>query len=227
MTKAKNLLSFITNLIFPHTCIGCGAFTNHNYYTGLCIDCLKDSKEFYIEQHPVLQNILKRSSFDSFNSRFIYEEHIAKMILTYKFHDRPEYAKHLAALVKPKALQIKDADKCLIVPVPVHIKRLLARKYNQASLLAKFLSFEINTDYSNKALKRCKHTPHQTGQAAKVRRQQLANAFIADEKIVKGKDIILVDDVFTTGSTVNLCAEELKRKGAKSVHVITIAYTPI
>jgi ComF family protein len=227
MSKLKNLLSFITNLIFPHTCISCGAFTNHNYYTGLCVKCLNENKEFHIQQHPVLQNILKRSSFDSFNARFVYEEQIAKTILNFKFHDRPEYAKPLAMLMKPKALEIENYQDCIIVPVPVHMKRLLTRKYNQASLLAKYLALELNIDYSNKALKRCKHTPHQTGQSSKIRKQQLANAFIADESQVKGKNIILIDDVFTTGSTVKLCAEELKKKGANKIHVLTIAYTQI
>lgn len=227
MTKVKNLLSFIINLILPHSCISCGKFTNYKYYSGLCLDCLNENEEFYLDKNPALKNIIKRSNFDSFTARFIYHDNIAKAILAFKFHDSPEYGKHFAALMRPKAIEIENYSQCIIVPVPVHTKRLLKRKYNQASILSKYLAKLLHIKYTNKALKRTKHTPHQTGQSSKVRKKQLSNAFLANEKIIKGKDIILVDDVFTTGSTVNLCAEELKNKGANKVHVITIAYTQI
>ena len=113
------------------------------------------------------------------------------------------------------------------MPVPVHTKRLLTRKYNQASILAKFLAKELNIEYSNNALKRVIHTPHQTGQGASIRKKQLKDAFIANSKLIENKDVILIDDVLTTGSTVNICAKELKEKGARSVHVLTIAYTKL
>ncbi|HAG52863.1 MAG TPA: amidophosphoribosyltransferase, partial [Alphaproteobacteria bacterium] len=155
------------------------------------------------------------------------DDNIAKAILDFKFHDKPQLAKTLGVLLTNKAKELGISENSLLVPVPVHSKRLLTRKYNQASLLAKYLAKEIDLKYSNNALKRVKHTPHQTGQSAKVRKKQLAKAFNADKTLIENKDIILIDDVFTTGSTVNLCAQELKEKGAKSVKVLTIAYTAL
>lgn len=227
MSRIKKLLSFITNLLFPHTCISCGAFTNYNYNTGLCVKCLNENKEFHLQKYPALKLLIQKSYFDSLNARFVYNEQIAKSILNFKFNDTPEYGKSLSKLIKPKTNHIENIDKCIIVPVPVHTKRLLTRKYNQASILAKFLAKELHIKYSNNALKRIIHTPHQTGQGASIRKKQLKDAFIANSKFIKNKDVILIDDVFTTGSTVNICAKELKEKGARSVHVLTIAYTKL
>lgn len=223
MDNIKNLLSFITNLIFPHSCIICGDFTNYKYYTGLCLNCYKKLQTFNIKRHPELIDIIENSHFDDFNAVFLYDENLAKAILDFKFNDKPQFAQSFANLMANKL----DLNADLIIPVPVHFKRLCTRKYNQASLITKYLSRKSKIKYSNKALKRIVNTPHQTGQAAKLRKKQLENAFLANEKLVNGKDIILIDDVFTTGSTVNLCAEELKAKGAKSIKVITIAYTPL
>jgi len=223
----KNLLSFTINLIFPHSCIVCGELTGYKFYTGFCLSCYKKMRTFNINQHPNLVNLIKQSDFDDFNAQFVYDDNIAKAILDFKFHDKPQLAKTLGILLTTKAKELGFSENSLIIPVPVHSKRLLTRKYNQASLLAKYLAAEINLKYSNNALKRVKHTPHQTGQSAKIRKKQLDKAFLADSKLIKNKDIILIDDVFTTGSTVNLCAQELKEKGAKSIKVLTIAYTAL
>tara|TARA_Y100001960_G_scaffold331817_1_gene430089 strand:+ start:1354 stop:1977 length:624 start_codon:yes stop_codon:yes gene_type:complete len=207
--------------------MSCGAFTSYKYYTGICLECYKDIRPFNIKQQPSLYKIIEDAYFDDFNARFIYDDKVAKTILDFKFNDKTQNAKSLAKLVEKSLKELKPSNNTLIIPVPVHTKRLLTRKYNQASLLAKYLSRLSKITYSNNALKRVKHTPHQTGQSAKLRKKQLNNAFFANTKLIKDKDIILLDDVFTTGSTANLCAQELKEKGAKSVKVLTIAYTPL
>lgn len=227
MKNIKNLLSFTINLIFPHTCMVCGSFTNYKYYTGICLNCYKQIKTFNIKQHSSLATLIKESSIDNFNAVFLYDDLIAKAILDFKFNDKPQHSKALANLMANKLKELNPKEGALIIPVPVHTKRLLTRKYNQASLLSKYISNKSGLKYSNRALKRIKHTPHQTGQSAKLRKKQLTDAFFANTNLVKNREIILVDDVFTTGSTVNLCAKELKEKGATSVKVLTIAYTPL
>jgi ComF family protein len=228
MNSLKNLQSFIINLIFPHTCIICSDITSYKFYTGICINCYKKLETFNIKKHSNLSKLIKESYIDDFNAVFIYNEILAKTILDFKFNDKTQFAKSLAYLMSNKinkeSLNLQDT---LIIPVPIHSKRLFKRKYNQSSLLAKHISKLSKIKYSNNGLKRIKNTPHQTGQSAKVRKLQLTNAFKANESIIKNKNIILIDDVFTTGSTVNICAKELKEKGAKSVKVLTIAYTPL
>ena len=226
MLRLKKLLSFIFNLIFPRSCINCDKFLPGSYYTGFCLDCIKLTKEFNIKQHQAICNILEDKIIDDFNARFVYNDVISKIITNLKFYDQPHYAEILANLLTKQVNGFKS-ENCLLVPVPVHTKRLLKRKYNQASLLTKYISKNTDIKYSNNALKRVKHTPHQTGQSANIRKKQLKSAFLAKSTIIKDKDIILIDDVFTTGSTVKLCAQELKDKGAKSVKVVTIAYTAL
>lgn len=226
MNQLKKVAKFLINALFPNSCMVCNKLVSHNYHTGVCSNCFKNTKFFNLNSHSELHEIIKKSYFDSFDSQFIYQYIIDKAILNFKFHDMPQNGKHLAKLMTNKISNLKIND-ALLVPVPIHSKRLITRKYNQASILAKSLSKLNNIKYSNKALLRIKNTPHQTGQNAKTRNKQLQDAFLANSKIVENKNIILIDDVFTTGSTVNLCAKELKEKGAKSVHVITIAYTEL
>lgn len=227
MNFIKNALLFITNLLFPHTCLICGKFQHYKKYTGICIDCYKNLELFHIKLHPELNSFLKDSNIDSFNAPFIYSNEIAKIILNFKFHDQEEKGVILAQLLNTSLKNIENYKECIIIPVPIHKKRLKKRKYNQANILAKNLAKNNNVCFSNTLLERIKHTPHQTGVSKNKRLRQLKDSFKADSKKVKNKDIILIDDVFTTGTTANLCAKELKEKGARSVHVITLAYTAL
>jgi len=227
MQKIKNILLFITNLFFPHTCLVCNKIVSHLHYTGICLECYKKFELFNIAYHPELEIFLKSSDIDSFNSPFIYSDEIAKIILEFKFYDKEEKGVIISNLLNASLRQIENYENCLLVPVPIHKKRLLNRKYNQSSVLVKTIAKKNKLHYSNNALKRIKNTPHQTGQSKAKRVRQLKNSFLADNSIVKNRDIILIDDVFTTGSTANLCAKELKKQGAKKVHVLTIAYTPL
>ncbi|MCP4354916.1 MAG: ComF family protein [Proteobacteria bacterium] len=227
MRKIKNLINFTINLIFPNTCFTCGKLLGHMYYTGICPDCYKNLKLFNIAYHPELNSLIKSSHIDSFNAPFIYSEQISKLILEFKFHDQEERGHILAKLITPSLKQIENFETCLIIPVPIHKKRLLSRKYNQASILSKKVAKQNKLEHSNEALKRIKNTPHQTGQSKARRMKQLKNSFLANPNIIENRRIILIDDVFTTGSTANICAKELKNKGAKQVHVLTIAYTAL
>lgn len=225
MNKIKNIILFILNLIFPQICFICGRFLPHKNYTGFCVNCYKKLNLFHPELNPALKDFLNRSYIDSFNAPFIYSEEIANLILNFKFHDQEEKGFIIGKLLIPHLHKIPNYKNSLLVPVPLHKKRIQKRKFNQSTILARVLAQKESLKYSNKALKRIKNTSHQTGTSRSKRKKQLKNAFLADKNIVENKDIILIDDVFTTGSTANLCAQELKNKGAESVHVLTIAYT--
>lgn len=123
-------------------------------------------------------------------------------------------------LKQPRCLElVAEAD--LLAPVPLHPKRLRQRGFNQALLLAQafpgpFLQREL--------LVRVRHTQPQTGLNPKERRQNVKGAFaVPRPELVKGKNILLIDDVFTTGSTVRECAQVLRRAGARRVDVLTVA----
>ena len=120
---------------------------------------------------------------------------------------------------------LSDIDQPdLIVPVPLHIKRLKKRGFNQALLLARIFFPEHHHLINFSVLQRKRNTSPQTGMDGKERRRNMKNAFVVvDERSVLGKAVLLIDDVFTTGTTVNECARVLKRSGAKEVKVLTLA----
>ena len=119
---------------------------------------------------------------------------------------------------------LKNSD--LIIPVPIHFLKRLKRKYNQTEILANHLSKLSNTEYEPRILRKSKRTKSQEGLSRKQREENIKNSFSINEKFaskLKNKKIALIDDVLTTGSTVNECTRILKKSGAKSVTVITVA----
>ncbi len=134
-------------------------------------------------------------------------------------------AVNLAEMMRQAGHQLlEDAD--LLIPVPLHWTRLLKRRFNQSMLLAKRLSFITGIACSSGVLKRIKATPVQGHLNTKARKKNVSHAFLVSpdrEDEVRGKRIILVDDVFTSGSTANECAKTLLEAGAKQVDVLCVA----
>lgn len=105
----------------------------------------------------------------------------------------------------------------LVLPIPLHSRRKRERGYNQSKLLTDILEQELGLSTTTQALSRSRHTRPQIGLTADERRANVLGAFIAKPALVKGKRIMLVDDVFTTGSTLSAAAEALYMAGACSV----------
>jgi ComF family protein len=111
-----------------------------------------------------------------------------------------------------------------IVPVPLHIKRLRERGFNQSLILARALGKKHGTNVDFSLLKRCKLTLTQTGLDKKEREKNISGAFVAAlPERIRGRNLILVDDVYTTGATINECAKTLVKAGAEQVAVLTLA----
>jgi ComF family protein len=111
----------------------------------------------------------------------------------------------------------------LVLPVPLGQKRLQERGYNQVALIARPLSLSLGLNYKPAALKRNRDTRSQVGLSAHERRANVEHAFIADPRLVRGKVILVVDDVATTGSTLSSCSEALLQAGASDVFALTVA----
>ena len=112
----------------------------------------------------------------------------------------------------------------LILPVPLHYTRIFERKYNQSAILAKELAKKKGIDIDFGCLKRCKKTQPQVMCSGKNRKKNVKGAFeVIDSSKIKGKRIVLIDDVYTTGSTLKECAKVLLKAKAKSVDTLTIA----
>jgi ComF family protein len=160
--------------------------------------------------------------FDAAKSAFIYEEPVVGLVLRLKYNAEAD----VASMVLPFLVDaLPAAAPDIIVPVPLTPKRAKQRGYNQALLLANGLSKKLEIPVAE-PLARVKETVAQKNMTLKQRQENLSNAFeVRDKSQVKGKCVLLVDDVLTTGTTASECAKVLKRAGAKKVFVLTIATT--
>jgi len=148
----------------------------------------------------------------------VYEGALAEAIHQLKFHGARRISKPLGTLLSKESLPLVD----VIVPVPLHIKNLRERGYNQSLLIARKLSRSLHIPLFMDTLIKKKETPPQIGLSAKERISNVRNAFTVQGN-VKGRRILLVDDVMTTGATVKECSHALVNAGAREVIVATIA----
>ena len=141
-----------------------------------------------------------------------------------KYQSKVSLARPLANLMLSSLPQLDAVD--LIIPVPLHHKRLCRREFNQALLLADPIGRHLNISISYTNLVRTTSTPPQTSLSRKNRLKNLRQVFtVRHPAQIQDKRILLVDDVFTTGTTVNECAKTLRRSGSADVFVLTLART--
>ena len=164
--------------------------------------------------------------FDSARAAVKYDDASRGAILALKRSDRLELADLFAAWLKLSGRTLIEAADA-IVPVPLHRTRLWSRRYNQSAILAQRLHLLTGKPYDPFLVERVRQTPSQADMpSAKARLRNVKGAFRVPERQatkVEGRKILLVDDVLTTGATVEACARALKRAGATKVFVLTIA----
>lgn len=156
-------------------------------------------------------------------SGYPYSGVLRDAFVQYKFLGQKKYSKVFSEILLEVARYfVREDDFDIIIPVPISRERMTERGYNQSGLIAGDVAKGLWIEYTEKALFRIKHTKRQSGLNAKERIRNVEGAFLADNWLVKGKKILLVDDIYTRGATVSECARELKEKGAVKVVGITI-----
>ena len=165
--------------------------------------------------------------FDTARAAFLYEGPIRDLIHSFKYNQRTHLRHPLAFLTLETAREVvTDLAPQLIVPVPLHRSRIRQRGFNQAVLLGRTLSLQLNLPLLPGTLIRTRSTEPQINLSATERRVNVKGAFTVNKPDqIAGKRILLLDDVMTTGSTMNECARELKNAGAAMVIAATIART--
>lgn len=232
------LFKKIIEIIFPNSCISCNEIISLDGL--LCAKCFAKVKficapkcqicsypfEIEIKHLPPFcgKCLDKKPYYDKALAIYQYNEIIAKSISALKYSDQTFLAKKFAQILfKNFKDEIENCD--IICAVPLHKKRLRQRKFNQSALIAKFLDHKkFNPDL----LWRLVNTLSQVKLKREEREQNLKKAFLVNKKyrnFIKDKTVLLIDDVATTGATINNCARALKKSGAKKVVVLTIAKT--
>lgn len=160
---------------------------------------------------------------DGIRSVFRFEGAVRQSILQFKYKNVKAMATPLAQLMG-QYLRAHPLPADALVPVPLHPRRLRERGYNQSSLLTGELSKFTSLPVVEKSLARLKNTPPQTRtKSAAERHRNIARAFACRDRRLRGKRILLIDDVCTSGATLNACAVALKAAGAASVWGVTLA----
>jgi ComF family protein len=225
------LIDFILNLLFPATCVVCHKPVLERKYTAACPACwtslVRLEPPFCTkcgEPAPAIEGLCGRCrkdeyAFDFARSALLFTHTLREILHHFKYADRVSLAKPLGNLLKG-CLEREPFTGKLVIPVPLYSGRERARGFNQAELLTGQLELPVNT----RLLRRRKDTPSQTGLSRSERKRNLAGAFEVRQRI--NGTVIVVDDVYTTGSTMNEIARTLKRAGAERVEVLTVARVP-
>lgn len=223
----------LLDLLFPPRCPFCDEIT----FEGVCEFCRKkvtmvtdpfcmkcgkpvtDRTREYCEDCTSM-----RHGFESGRALLVYDDMVRHSIYHFKYASRKEYAKVYAKMMGQNFKQyVEQISPDILIPVPLHKKRMKKRGYNQAQLVAKCLEKEWGIPCRADLVRRTKNTRPQKELDRAERQNNLKKAFKIIENDVKLKTIILIDDIYTTGSTMDALAEALLQNGAAKVYFVTIA----
>ncbi|MBX5483003.1 MAG: ComF family protein [Myxococcaceae bacterium] len=227
-------MSWVTDLLFPPACVACARVLEAEGF--FCAECAQQVEPLPDEHCPrcaepgefppgrVCQRCTERPPpFVRAFAPFTHGGAIARAIHELKYEDHPELARPLGTLLAKEARAFLDAlpVRAVVAAIPLHRRRLEQRRYDQAELLAVELAGRTGRRHLV-ALERTKATQRQVGLSEAARDANVSGAFAARAEVA-GEDVLLVDDVFTTGATARAAAGALKAAGAASVHVLTLA----
>ena len=235
-------LRWLFDAVFPAGCGGCDTLLPPAHLSGLCATCralmsppppplcLTCGLPLGTSDRPCPGCRRRPPAFTTARASALYLPSLtglnplATAVRRLKYERRRAIAEALGELLAERYPFAPDA---LLVPVPLHRARLRARGFNQALLLARALGRRRGLAVAGTALVRIRPTPAQTGRSAAARRVNLSAAFAApDAGSLRGRPVVLVDDVLTTGATADACARVLLAAGAERVDVYTVGRVP-
>lgn len=228
------MLNRLLNILFPSSCPLCQNPTTHHKTAPVCSYCWDTVKPYdgAICRRcgaPLVSNasltcgecLKDETDFTYARSFGLHDGALKKAINLFKFHG----IKHLSKPLSEKIFHMELPGADMVLPVPLYKKRLRERGFNQSALLGKYLSKRLGVPLNLSSLVRNRDTRPQVGLSAKERKKNIRNAFeVKEEKIIKGRRLILIDDVFTTGATAKECSKVLHKAGAQEVFVITLSH---
>jgi len=230
----------IIDFIFPPTCAICGKCFSAEKEVVICPNCISQikyiespqcsqcGKPFYSEvaaDHHCGECLTTRRYFNRARAMGCYDGTLRKAIHLFKYKLKNNLAFSLASLMADRMQSFfVGVAYHLIIPVPLHPGRLRERGFNQSLSLARLLSTHYEIPLNRYSLTRGKITKPQVGLSERNRKDNMRGAFLLSERSkVVDKNILLVDDVYTSGNTVDECSKVLIKAGARKVDVLTLA----
>ena len=226
-------------IVYPPTCVGCGGATADPH--ALCPGCWSGLR---LIEHPYCPRlgtpfgldlgtgpllspraIAEPPVFERARAVALYDDVARRLVHRLKYEDRLDLAAAMARMMGRAGAELLMQADC-VVPVPLHRLRLWRRRFNQAALLARILARDGGRPYDPACLRRVKATRSQVGLSRVARATNLQGAFRVPDAArprLRGRRVLLVDDVCTTGATANAAARALLRGGAGAVDVLTFA----
>ena len=243
-----NIFHQLIDLIYPPRCHICQNFLWKNranieqeelHFCKPCLDAFPEITspfcpvcrrpfESLTEEDHICENCLrKRPFYDGIGAPYLYEGGIMRAIHQFKYGRKIYFAGSLSILMATFARRWLDKEEnFLIMPVPLHPKRLRERGFNQSLILARHVASRNGLELDYLSLRRIRHTQPQTDLNREERRKNIRKAFeVIGQTPLKGRTVVLVDDVATTGNTLNECARVLKRAGCDKVYGLVLART--
>lgn len=216
----SKFLFFLKSLFFPKECLDCGKLGEF-----ICSDCLK---KIPIRPSKPPEKIRYQDYLDQVHVASFYANNIlARLIDLYKFHYQENLGKILSQIaidyLKKNQLTTTLSD-FILIPLPLHRRRYLERGFNQSQIIAQNIKQYLNTPLIDDSLIRTKYTKHQTKLNMNKRLKNISGVFsITNKQKIIGKKILLIDDVVTTGASLNEAAKILRQNGAIKVIGLVLA----
>lgn len=207
----KNILNTLIRYIYPNRCIFCDEVLHINYEEFICKDCFMDITFIYNDKEPNF-------------SVFAYDDISRHSILRLKYYNRLEYVDYFSKLMYEKMKKMDISKYDLIINVPMYKKKKKKRGYDQAELLAMELSKLCNIHFEKDNLIRTKNTIAQSKVSFEERETNVRGIFeVLNPDNIKDKNILIIDDIYTSGHTISQCGTSLLKAGAKSVCYFTLS----
>ncbi len=222
--KITNIYNEVVNFIFPPACIACNNLLNENEKT-VCANCLSSLEG--VPEHELKLSSAPKIDINKIVSlyRFIEGETLQKLVHALKYEKFKSVGVLFGKLLGDKIKQNKSIQYQYVIPVPLHISKKRDRGYNQSYYIAKGVAESLGADVLEKCLIRTRFTQTQTKLDIHERRENVKQAFRLNKKYtdkITGKNIVLVDDVITTGATIVECMKVLKSAGCGDVLLCSV-----
>lgn len=225
----------LLRILFPESCPVCKSPSRDHTTAPICSPCWQAIEPYHgpicdICGKPLASEVSRTCSdclkstppFTWARSFGIYEGTLKESLHHLKYYGIRRLAKPLSEMILTIRLPHIDA----IIPVPLHSKKLRKKEFNHSALLARYLSDNTGIPLVLNSLVKIRDTAPQVGLSARQRRSNLKNSFrIINKNSIEGKEIVLVDDVFTTGTTARECSLLLLKAGAKNIYVLLLAHS--